>query len=392
MSNATPLTSASRFRALDGWRGVCALLVALHHIEVHGWLYWQPLVRNAWLFVDFFFVLSGFVIAHAYGARLGSSAGIKDFVIRRLGRLWPLHVVMLGALIALELSHLLLSHYHAMGDARPAFSADRSPFAILTNLFLLQAFGMHASETWNGPAWSISCEFYTYIVFAVVCFFTPGAKARLVVCALLAIAGAVILARYSDYGMRETFHWAIFRCFYGFFVGVLAYEAWRAGTARALGGTLAELAALAAVAAFIVIAPGNRALEFLATPLFAVVVLVFAGEQGLVSRLMTTRPAAALGRWSYSIYMVHTFVLASLFSAAHALQGLAHRIWTIRQPGGFPILDLGSALANDLLTLGFLVVVVALSALTYRVIERPGQALFARLGTPKRMLTAAAAL
>jgi hypothetical protein len=380
MSNATPLTSASRFRALDGWRGVCALLVALHHIEVHGWLYWQPLVRNAWLFVDFFFVLSGFVIAHAYGARLGSGAGIKDFVIRRLGRLWPLHVVMLGALVALELSHLLLSHYHPMGDARPAFAADRSPFAILTNLFLVQAFGMHASETWNGPAWSISCEFTAYLVFAAVCFFAAGRKARLVVSALLAIAGAVILARYSDYGMRETFHWAIFRCLYGFFVGVLAYEAWRAGAARRMGGTLAELAALGAVAAFIVIVPGRSALEYLATPLFALIVLVFAGEQGSVSRLMTTRPAAALGRWSYSIYMVHTFVLAALFSAAQALQGLAHRIWTIRQPGGQAILDLGSPLANDLLTFGFLVVVVALSALTYRAIERPGQALFARLG------------
>lgn len=380
MSDTGKLTSASRFRALDGWRGVCALLVALHHIEVHGWLYWQPLVRNAWLFVDFFFVLSGFVIAHAYGARLGSGAGIKDFVIRRLGRLWPLHAVMLGALIALELSHLLLGHYHAMGDTRPAFAADRSPFAILTNLFLVQAFGMHASETWNGPAWSISCEFTTYLIFAAVCFFATGRKVQLVVSALLAIAGAVILARYSDYGMRETFHWAIFRCLYGFFVGVLAYEAWRAGLARRLGGTLAELAALGAVAAFIVIVPGNRALEFLATPLFALIVLVFAGEQGLVSRLMTTRPAAALGRWSYSIYMVHTFVLASLFSAAHALQGSTHRIWTIRQPGGLTILDLGSALANDLLTLGFLVVVVALSALTYRFIERPGQALFARFG------------
>ena len=229
MSDTGPPTSASRFRALDGWRGVCAMLVALHHIEVHGWLYWQPLVRNAWLFVDFFFVLSGFVISHAYGARLGSGARIKDFVLRRLGRLWPLHVVMLGALIALEFSHLLLSHYHAMGDARPAFALDRSPFAILTNLFLVQAFGMHASETWNGPAWSISCEFYTYLVFAAVCFFTVGHKARLAVCALLVIAGAVILARYSDYGMRETFHWAIFRCLYGFFVGVLADEVWRAG-------------------------------------------------------------------------------------------------------------------------------------------------------------------
>ncbi len=373
----------SRFRALDGWRGVCAVLVALHHIEVHGWLYWQPLIRNAWLFVDFFFVLSGFVIAHAYGAKLGSGAGVKDFVIRRLGRLWPLHVAVLSALVLLELSHLIISHIHPMGDTRAAFVLDRAPLTILTNLFLVQALGLHDFETWNGPAWSISCEFYTYLVFAAVCFFAAGRKARLIVAALLAIAGAVILARFSDYGMRETFHWAIFRCFYGFFVGVLAYEAWRAGAARALGGTLAELAALAAVVAFILLVPGERALEYLAPPLFALVVLVFAGEKGLVSRAMTWRPAAALGRWSYSIYMVHTLVLAMLFSSAHFAERLAHAAWLIRQPNGLAILDLGTPLANDLLTLAFLVAVVALSALTYRVVERPGQALFARLGRRK---------
>ncbi|MEI9888618.1 MAG: acyltransferase [Rhizomicrobium sp.] len=377
------MSGTSRFRALDGWRGVCALLVALHHIEVHGWLYWQPLVRNAWLFVDFFFVLSGFVIAHAYGERLGSRAGIQDFVLRRLGRLWPLHVAVLAALVLLELSHLVIEHVHPMGDARAAFALDRSPFAILTNLFLVQALGMHDSETWNGPAWSISCEFYTYLIFAAVCVFTAGRKARLIVSALLAVAGLVVLARFSDYGMRETFHWAIFRCLYGFFTGVLAYEAWRSGAVRALGGTLAESAVLAAVIAFIVFAPGRSALEYLATPLFALAVLVFAADQGLVSRAMTLRPAAALGRWSYSIYMVHTLMLALLFSGAHVAASLAHGAWLVRRPNGLAVLDLGSPLANDLLTLAFLAAVVALSALTWRFVERPGQALFARFAVRK---------
>src|ERR1700712_5311646 len=294
-------SSPQRFRALDGWRGLCALLVALHHIEVHGWIYWQPLIRNAWLFVDFFFVLSGFVIAHAYGSRLGDTGGLKDFVRRRLGRLYPLHIAMLTALVLFELVHLAMGQVHPLAGERAAFVADRSPFAVLTNIFLVQAMGLHDSETWNGPAWSISAEFYTYLLFAGVCFFTAGRKARLILSALLAVAGALILARFSDYGMRETFHWAIFRCVYGFFVGVLVQEAWRAGLARKLGGTFAELAVLAGAAAFLVFVPGNRALEYLATPLFGLVVLVFAAETGIVSRLLTLRPAAALGRWSYSI-------------------------------------------------------------------------------------------
>jgi peptidoglycan/LPS O-acetylase OafA/YrhL len=363
----------TRFRALDGWRGVCALLVAAHHVEAHGWLYWQPLVRNAWLFVDFFFVLSGFVIAHAYGDKLAKPGEIGVFVTRRLGRLWPLHVAVLAALLALELAHLAVAHAHGLASEHAPFAAGRSPFAILTNLLLLQAFGMHDSETWNGPAWSISVEFYTYLLFAAVCFALPRRTPRLAICALLSVAGALVLARFSQYGMRETFHWPLFRCVYGFFLGTLIYEAWRSGVWRRLFGTVTELSALVAVGAFLTFVPGNnRALEYLATPLFAVAVLVFAGDGGLMSRVLAARPAAALGRWSYSIYMVHTLALAALFSAVQTLRPG----WLVHTPDGLAFFELGSRRADDLVMLLILAAVVALSALTWRMIERPGQRLF----------------
>jgi len=382
-TSSIPQTSATRFRALDGWRGVCALLVALHHIEIHGWIYWQPLVRNGWLFVDFFFVLSGFVIAHSYGDKLGTGARIRDFVIRRLGRLWPLHLVMLGAMVALELAHLVLQYTHPISGEHAAFAADRSPFAILTNLFLVQAMGMHDSETWNGPAWSISCEFYTYLVFAAVCFFTVDRRLRTIFSGLLALLGLLVLARFSDYGMRETFHWAIFRCFFGFFVGVLTYEAWRAGAWRWFAGkTPMELATLALVAFFVTVVPGHSALEYLATPLFALAVLVFANETGDVSRVLIAAPAAALGRWSYSIYLVHTFVIASLFSVLHLLEMKLHGQWLVHLPDGRAIIEMGSTVANDMMMLAFVLSAVMLSAVTYRFVELPGKALFARLGAP----------
>ncbi|MBL6854674.1 MAG: acyltransferase [Alphaproteobacteria bacterium] len=384
-------SSATRFRALDGWRGVCALLVVLHHIEIHGWIYWQPLVRNGWLFVDFFFVLSGFVIAHSYGDRLVDGGRIKDFVIRRLGRLWPLHLIMLCAMIALELARLVTQHGHPIsGQLAAPFTGDRSPFAILTNLFLVQAMGMHDFETWNGPAWSISCEFYTYLVFAAVCFFTVSRRLRVVFSALFALLGLLVLARFSDYGMRETFHWAIFRCFFGFFVGVLTYEAWRAGVWRWFAGkTAMEIGTLAVVALFVTVVPGRTALEYLATPLFALAVLVFANESGGVSRALTAAPSAALGRWSYSIYLVHTFVIASLFSVMHVLEMKLHRAWLIHLPDGRAVIDMGSTVPNDMMMLAFALSAVALSAVTYRFVELPGQALFARLLRPARTPAAA---
>ena len=378
-----------RFRALDGWRGVCALLVAAHHLEAHGYLYWQPLIRNAWLFVDFFFVLSGFVIAHAYGEHLATGRHVKSFVLRRFGRLWPLHVTMLLALIGLELVHLGIAHWHPIAGDPAAFSGGRSFYAIVTNLLLIQSFGMHPYETWNGPAWSIGTEFYTYLVFAAVCFLAPSRRVRLAASVLLAAGGAFVLARFSRYGMRETFDWGIFRCLYGFFVGVLTYELWKTGIAKYLGGALAEVPVLIAVIAFLTFVPGNFAWEYFATPLFAVAVLVFAGEQGLVSLILTSRPAAALGRWSYSIYMVHTLVLALLFSGLHAAQILFYRHWLIDVPDGNVIIDLGFKYSASGLLLAYLVAVVALAALTWRLIERPGQRFFNRLASPKASETTA---
>lgn len=380
MSGGAHVTA--RFRALDGWRGVCALLVAAHHLDVPGTLYWQPLIRNAWLFVDFFFVLSGFVIAHAYGSHLGRASEVRAFVVRRFGRLWPLHVAMLLGLVALEGLHLILSHAHPIVGEHAAFTADRSPYAIVTNLFLVQALGLHPYETWNGPAWSISVEFYTYLVFAAVCFLVPARRARLAVQALLMLAGVAILARFSDYGMRETFGWPIFRCLYGFFLGTLVYDLWTTGVLRRLAGTVAEIAALAAVIAFITFVPGNRALEYLATPLFALAVLVFAGDGGALSRLLATPPAAALGRWSYSIYMVHTLVLAILFSAVHAGGIFEHRRWLRPLADGNTIIDLGFRHYASGLMLAYLAAVIALAALTWRVIERPGQRFFNRWASP----------
>ena len=57
-------------------------------------------IRHSYLFVDFFFVLSGFVIAHAYGDRLKSPLEVWQFIVRRFGRVWPLHIAVLAAFIA----------------------------------------------------------------------------------------------------------------------------------------------------------------------------------------------------------------------------------------------------------------------------------------------------
>ncbi len=67
-----------RFLVLDSWRGIAACLVALFHLDAYSHLYAVPFLRNSWLFVDFFFVLSGFVIAANYQQRLRDGTTSND--------------------------------------------------------------------------------------------------------------------------------------------------------------------------------------------------------------------------------------------------------------------------------------------------------------------------
>src|SRR4051812_44349777 len=99
----------TRYVALDGCRGVFALLVALLHFSAAGHLYDLPIVRSSYLAVDFFFVLSGLVIAHASLGRLSGARDGLVFVVRRFGRLWPLHAAMLVCFLGFELLKLAAS-------------------------------------------------------------------------------------------------------------------------------------------------------------------------------------------------------------------------------------------------------------------------------------------
>ena len=337
------------------------MLVALHHFSTNGFIAALPLIRNAWLFVDFFFVLSGFVITHAYSAKMQTSRELGTFALRRFARLWPLHAAVLGAFVVLEAIHLATT-----GNG---FTVERTMPALLANLALVQSLGIFKTLTWNTPSWSISTEFYTYLVFAAACAATSKQNLRVLLWSLLAGGGLATLIFFSRYGMRETFGWGFFRCLFGFFVGALTYEIWKRQWLARLAGSAVETACVAGALAFLIFVPGHLAFEYLAVPVFALLVSVFAQERGIVSRAMRMGGVGALGRWSYSIYMVHMLVLAIFFSALDS-SGTG---WTIKLPGGVEEVFLGSRVGADALMLIYLAIVIAVAAFTWRFIELPGQ-------------------
>lgn len=363
--------SADRFTVLDAWRGVAALMVALTRYHTDTALFSSALVQHAYLFVDFFFVLSGFVIAHAYGDKLHDGISALRFMIRRFGRLWPLHVSLLALFVAGETISLLRA-------SPEAFTGSRAPITILADITLTEALGFFDVTRWNTPSWSISTEFWAYAVFALV--WLLARRQMIWVSAAIIAIGLLVLLLNAPNGMDATFRFGFARCLAGFFTGVLVQAAWRASKAhivRPLIG-LAEPAVLAIALAFVWLA-GRGNLSFAAPLFFALMVYVFAFEAGPLSRLLRTRPFQMLGEWSYSIYMTALAIALGFMGLATVLERLTGTTMRVFRAMGDDTMRLVAypwSGMDYLVTLVYLAVVITVSALTYRFIEAPGRRWF----------------
>lgn len=394
---ATPKTVVSpapkiRFGSLDGWRGIFALLVAIYHLRLQFWGYDFFLFRNAFLFVDFFFVLSGFVLAHSYANRLSNFVERRSFVIKRWGRLWPLHIVTLFALVILEcIKYWLVSDTGASADTLP-FSGDSAPWTLIPNILMVHGLGFAGETSWNFPSWSISCEFFAYLLFAIIISLWPTRK--IIVFAMAALAGAAVLAWYpATIGVTTSFAFA--RAVFGFFTGAVAYLAWSkfADKRAPISGIRAhflELAMVALVLWFIWAFPKGY-ISLLAPILFAATILMFAICRGALSAALETAPLQAIGRWSYSIYMVHVVILSWLYAILQFASNTLHLSWVDRgyflQSQGvndnlYKLFD--SVFLTTIVGALYLMILLAISALTYRLIERPGQRLFSNWADGKK--------
>ncbi|MGE0045656.1 MAG: acyltransferase family protein [Hyphomonadaceae bacterium] len=361
------------FGALESWRGILALSVALYHLSAAGHFYNWDIVRHSNISVLFFFVLSGFVMMHAYGARLDTVRQARVFTIKRFGRLYPLHFAMLMAFLAFELVKLALVAEGAESGQAP-FTGVNSLEYLGYALVLLNGIPQMELSGWNFPSWSISTEFYTYLIFAVWCVFFRRWRWPIAIM-LCVVTASMILWRRFHPGFEFAVEAGFLRCVYGFFLGAMAYTLHqRFAAVKLKAATLWELGAVAALLSmYLVRFPG---INVLAGILFSGAIIVFARGEGAISRLLTTNAPSFLGRISYSIYMTHAFVLALMTGFARYAEDRWHL--QLQMPNS-EMFFFGNAWTMDALALGYLGAVVTVSVLTYRWIEAPGRDFFARL-------------
>jgi peptidoglycan/LPS O-acetylase OafA/YrhL len=356
------MQSNHRYAVLDALRGICAVLVAVYHISADAWIKAIPFVQNAFLFVDFFFVLSGFVIAANYQEKLRNGFALWRFMFLRFGRLYPLHLFVLLLFLAVAI---------AKSDG------SYPPFGFFVSAAFLHPFSDGKIGNWNVPSWSIAAEMWAYLVFAILCRLNFPRRIFLLAFILLIVTAIPILIWTSDHYIVVLYRpGGLARCLYGFSFGVLTFALWQALTSsrsmvpssRSIGTVLEVVLSIASL--LLVSVAGNGPLSLFCPPLFALTVLVFARQEGLISGALLRPVPAFIGALSYSIYMTHVFIEARVLNL---MVWLSHKLPLPIEIGADAERTIISKVpsASDVAVVAMIIVVLALSYLSFRFIEEP---------------------
>lgn len=365
-----------RFTEVDGLRGLAALMVAFLHFDVVYSLSENRFINSSWLFVDFFFVLSGFIIAANYSKRINDSFALFSFIALRVGRLWPLHVFILFLYVLVEFFIFILLRYEVVTLSYMPFQGARYAAGIIYEVLFLHALPFLPNTSWNSPSWSISVEFVTYIVFGVLILSLPRYRNWLCV---IFIMGSSIVVSLSSEGIESAHEVAIFRCIYGFFVGVLLFSLYsssglKVSVSKLRNNTILfsviEVLSVISVITFISYAH-IHGVSILAPFLFALTTLPFLFGNGVLSRLLRTRLFLSLGNLSYSIYMVHSFI----FSILNFSIQLFFSEYVTRSEDKYQFVAYDNAnenmMAGNIVFVVTIMIVIFSSALLYRFVELP---------------------
>ena len=218
------LQTRQHFEILDGLRGIAALAVVLFHfMEMAISDYSKNFIAHGFLAVDFFFCLSGFVIAYAYDNRIGKM-GVKEFFKSRLIRLHPL--VVFGAVLG-----LLAFLFDPFGGHAELYSVSKIILIFLASIFLIpyptiteRSFNLFGL---NAPSWSLFWEYVANIFYAFV-LYKLSRRFLILLTILSAIALCFVCYRAGGSLMGgwggENFWDGCARISYSFLAGMLVYR------------------------------------------------------------------------------------------------------------------------------------------------------------------------
>ncbi len=303
------------YNILDGLRGVAALTVVCFHLfEAYATSHIDQKINHGYLAVDFFFILSGFVIGYAYDDRWKTkTTTAKDFIKRRLIRLHPM--VVIGAIIG---AIMFYTQGCSVWDVSKV-SVTMLLVATLLNIFLIPATpgteirGLGEMYPLNGPSWSLFFEYIGNILY--VFFLRKLSTNALSVLVFLAACGLATFAIFGPLGdicvgfamTRDEMIGGSLRLLFSFSAGLLLSRVFRPVKIKGAFWTgsisIVILSAMPRIGG-----SENLWINGIYETLCVVIIfplLVYLGASGKTTNKVTTRVCKFLGDISYPLYMVH---------------------------------------------------------------------------------------
>ena len=257
------------------------------------------LLKNGYLGVSFFFILSGFILTHSYLGRLSTGPDLKRFAIARFARIYPVYALALLLATPLE--------YEPLSDL---------PLALAT-LALVQSWGPASSPAgffWNSPGWTLSVEFFFYILFPLVLPLFVRLGGRGLWTALAVTATTMVALRLPaltpDSGGRLVAEWMgamplpLLRA-PEFFLGILVARFYQRGMLGSLRHDIFPLTAIAATGILLAMTSADWIAAWAAIG-FAAIIATCAVNDGLVRRGLSSGPLVLLGGASYALYILQS--------------------------------------------------------------------------------------
>ena len=300
-------------------RGIAAIIVVIFHSNLILKTFVPRGESNflwaGWLWVDFFFILSGFILSYVYSDTFTISVSKSKYwkyIGARFARIYPLH---LFTLIWSLLCTLLIRYYAAEMD--PFYAALYNPEATPSALLLIQSLGLYRTPPLNTPSWSLSTEWWSYMIFPLLVPLFSRLKGRGKVITLLLIIGLYLIIKFvlgpiaqpfpnGTPTLNVTADFGILRCIAGFVLGMLLFELYKIKFAFKL---LKRSSSFAIFSVGVVAAMVWGADDIIAILFFPLIILTAAYNTTTLKKVLSTKPLQLLGEWSFSIYMVHVPII-----------------------------------------------------------------------------------
>lgn len=302
-----------RISQIDGLRGISCVMIILYHLEA----YYTPniitnnfFIRQSFIFVDVFFVLSGFVISLNY-SKIDSFFDIKIFLKRRFFRLYPL----LFFTASLYLVYFIFRDILFRNGFSHFFNFDRSNILIdfidyLETILLSNSSPVLGTSIGvNTPSWSISAEFYCYILFCLIGILRKKISVIFLTSSIMLFSMALIYLTTDGYFQTRTY--GFLRAFIGFNMGSIVYYFHKKIRLKTLPCFVSFISVFIFLMHmyFLNIKIYNKLQIIILTPIvisFLVYSVISLKRKNILSSSIVFQ---YLGKISFSIYLNHLFIL-----------------------------------------------------------------------------------